>query len=265
MAQYRIGLGLGEALPIELDRRMLTFEGHEVVVTARRGRRAMLEIEPIEASDREEAHMCARRALNNLLNYLEATIQFPGFLRPGYEYENLEDPTERGQVVVAEPAVAYLSAAELPDGFSIDRDLRAAAYLRRGDCSSDAFDSFRNYYLAVDAVGKCLRTGGQDSTVILDTIGKVASAEVLLHLDERLRASVKCSVPASAPSAETLNCELYKGFRCALMHSGSSSDFTPFDPADEALVQSVLPVMRRVAWQYVKYERVCPTETTIPS
>jgi hypothetical protein len=186
-------------------------------------------------------------------------------LRPGYKYENLEDPRERGQVIVADPGVAYPSAPELPDGFSIDREFRGAAYMRRGDSSSDPFERFRNFYLAVDAVGKSFRAGGKDSTVILDTIERVATPAVLLDLDKHIRAAVKCSTSTSASSAETLNDELYKGFRCALMHSGSSSDFTPFDPNDEALVFPVLKIMRGVAWQYVKYEKRSVIGTKAPS
>ena len=75
------------------------------------------------------------------------------------------------------------------------------------------------------------------------------------ELDNRLRTALGASSAASANPAENINNALYGPFRCALMHSGSSSDFTPFDPNLESRVQRVLTIMRGVAIQYVKYER----------
>src|SRR5262245_5274704 len=92
----------------------------------------------------------------------------------------------------------YSSSIVLPDGFSISTELRAAAFLRRGDSSTDPFDRFRNYYLAVDAVGKTLRATGKDSTRIRDTIARVASSDVILELDSRLRTTLSSS---SSPTA----------------------------------------------------------------
>lgn len=254
MHQYRVKLGLTERLPEDLVERKLTYGRTEVAVTTGRNPPS-LEISPIEAIDHSAAELVARRALNNLLNYFAATVQFRGTLGSGYEYENLDSQGDRGIVVTPEPARGYLSKVELPDGFSLRLELKAAAFLRRGDSSSDTFDRFRNYYLAVDAVGKTLRPSGKDSTVILDTIEQVASADVLLNLDNQVRAIVPDPSSDPATPAERLNAALYGPYRCALMHSGSSTDFTPFDPDDESTVRRVLNIMRGVAWQYVKYER----------
>lgn len=254
MHRYRIKLTLTEELPQDLIEKRLIYENTEIIVTTDRNSRS-LEISPIQAIDHRTAERVARRALNNLLNYFAAIVQFRGILKSGYQYENLDNQGDRGIVVTPGPVMDYGSKVELPDGFSLSLELKAAAFLRRGDSSSDTFDRFRNYYLAVDAVGKTLRTSGKDSTVILDTIEKVAPAHVLLDLDKRVR-TIGVDPSHSATPPEHLNKFLYESYRCALMHSGSSTDFTPFDPDDESKVLQVLNIMRGVAWQYVKHERL---------
>lgn len=79
MARYRIALRLSEPLPGELIQKKLSFREKEVTVTARQSP-PTLEIEPVEGADRNSAHLEARRALNNLLNYFAANAQFQGIL-----------------------------------------------------------------------------------------------------------------------------------------------------------------------------------------
>ena len=78
---------------------------------------------------------------------------------------------------------------------------------------------------------------------------------MVLEFATKLCSVLQESSPSSPGPVEALNEALYKSFRCALMHSGSAADFTPFNPEDELQVREILPIMRGVAWQYVKYER----------
>jgi hypothetical protein len=158
-------------------------------------------------------------------------------------------------VLTPNPVIDYSTKVDVPDGFSLSTERRAAAFVRRGDSSNDPFDRFRNYYLAVDAVGKSLRSGVKDSAVILETLAAVTQPAVVLELATKLRFVLQESSPSSPDPVEALNEALYRFFRYALMHSGSAADFTPFNPKDELWVRKVLPIMRGVAWQYVKYER----------
>lgn len=254
MPRYRIKLRITEPLPEELFEKKLWLNGSEVIVTTGK-KPPSLEILPIQSDGHETAMLTARRALNNLLNYFASIVQFRGRLEPCYEYASLDRSEERGIVLTPDPEIVYLTKVDVPDGFSLSTERRAAAFVRRGDSSTDPFDRFRNYYLAVDAVGKSLRSVTKDSTVILETFAEVTQHAVVLELASKLR-SVLPVLPTSSPNpVEALNVVLYKSFRSALMHSGLAADFTPFNPDDELRVWKILPIMRGVAWQYVKYER----------
>jgi hypothetical protein len=254
MPRYRIKLRITEPLPEELFEKKLSLNGSEVIVTTGK-KPPSLEILPIQSDGHEAAMLTARRALNNLLNYFASVVQFRGTLEPGYEYASLDRSEERGIVLTPDPVIVYLTKVDVPDGFSLSTERRAAAFVRRGDSSNDPFDRFRNYYLAVDAVGKSLRSVVKDSAVILETFAEVTQPAVVLELATKLRSVLQVSSPSSPKPVEALNEALYRSFRCALMHSGSAADFTPFNPEDELQVRKVLPIMRGVAWQYVKYER----------
>jgi hypothetical protein len=255
MPRYRIKLRITEPLPEELIEKKLSLNGSEVIVTTGK-KPPSLEIFPIQSDGHEVAMLTARRALNNLLNYFTSVVQFRGTLEPGYEYSSLDRSEERGIVLTADPGIIYLTKVEVPDGFSLSTERRAAAFVRRGDSSNDPFDRFRNYYLAVDAVGKSLRSVVvKDGAVILETFAEVTRPAVVLKLATKLRSVLQESPLLLFSPVKALNEALYKSFRCSLMHSGSAADFTPFNPEDELQVWKILPIMRGVAWQYVKYER----------
>ncbi len=257
MPRYRIKLRITEPLPEELIEKKLSLNGSEVIVTTGK-KPPSLEILPIQSDSHEVAMLTARRALNNLLNYFASVVQFRGTLEPGYEYGSLDCSEERGIVLTPDPVIDYRTKVDVPDGFSLSTERRAAAFVRRGDSSHDPFDRFRNYYLAVDAVGKSLRSAVKDAAVIRETFAEVTQQAVVLELATKLRSVLQKSSPSSpnlVEAVEALNESLYKSFRCALMHSGSAADFTPFNSEDELRVRKVLPIMRGVAWQYVKYER----------
>lgn len=260
MPKYRITLDITEPLPEKLSKKNLSLDGSEIFVTTGKSR-SSLEIFPILSDNPEIAMLIARHALNNLLNYFASVVQFRGILTPGYKYESTEDS---GTVVEPGTGILYVTKVDVPDGFSLGIDRRAAAFLRRGDSSNDPFDSFRNYYLAVDTVGKSLKPGVKDSKVLLETLKKVTKPTVLTELETNLRSALKElkePYPSSLDPVKALNKVLYSSFRCSLMHSGSTTDFTPFNPKDERQVLQVLKIMRGVAWQYVQYERGELTKT----
>ena len=253
--QYRITIRLTERLPEDLTGQRCVLAGSEVFVGAT-AKPPALSIHPISAGGPEEAMLVARRALNNLLNHFASVVQFRGYLENGYQYEPLDGSTG-GTVLTPEPVVVYMARVDVPDGFLLETERRAAAFVRRGDASRDPFDRFRNYYLAADSVGKRL-PGPQasDSRLLERTLPVVASASILVELVKQLTTADPSLAQAAGSPESLLNAGLYNSFRCALMHSGSASDFVPFDPEDELRVSSMLRCMRGVARQYVNYERV---------
>lgn len=255
MSRYRITLKLSEPNPLNLSEHRLLMNGAIYDVSTDSSRK-LVSLSPIEQMDREKAERTARQITNRLLNRLAAAMQYCARIEPGYEYENLDDFNDRGRVVIALPATAYIGDPGIPEEIPLDIDLPGAAFLRCGDLSNDPFDSFRNYYLVVDRVGKCVLGGkGKDETVIQDSLDIVVQPAIVERLAERLKSVVlptRVTLPGN--SKQYLNNVLYKRFRCALMHSGLTSDFVPFDVDDEETVHSALEIMRGLAWQYVKYE-----------
>ncbi|MCC6501907.1 MAG: hypothetical protein IT362_02075 [Deltaproteobacteria bacterium] len=254
MTLYRIKLRITEPSPEKLGEKKLSLNGSEVTVTTWR-EPPSIEIFPIQSDNHEIAMLIARRAINNLLNYFASVVQFRGTLETGYEYASLDHSNKGGTVIQVGTGFAYCTKVDVPDGFSLNTERRAAAFLRQGDSSNNPFESFRNYYLSVDSIGKAIKPALKDSEVILKTLTDVASTKVISELETKLNLILPELCPSSLSPVETINLVIYKSFRCSLMHSGSTNDFTPFNPEDELQVIRALPIMRGIAWQYVKYER----------
>ena len=154
-----------------------------------------------------------------------------------------------------ETAKDYCFKPTLPNRLDLSTDWRGAAFIRRGDLTPDPFDRFRNYYLAADCIGKAaLARPTKDGLVIAESLSIVATQNVIVSLHRSLEnLKVPTNVTMTGEPMHDINAVLYKGFRCALMHSGGAGDFTPFNVDDEETVRSALRLMRGVAWQYVKY------------
>lgn len=254
MTEYRIKLRITEPLPEKLSEKKLSLNGNEVTVTTWK-EPPSIEIFPIQSDNHEIAMLIARQAINNLLNYFASIVQFRGTLETGYEYASIDPPNKGGIVIQIGTGIAYCTKVDVPDGFSLNTGRRAAAFLRQGDSSNNSFDSFRNYYLSVDHIGKRINPALKDHEVILKTLTVVASTEVISELENKLNLVLPQLCPSSLSPVETISQTIYKSFRCSLMHAGSTDDFTPFNPEDELQVVRALPIMRGIAWQYVKYER----------
>ena len=256
MPRYRITLKLNKNCPPNLNEHKLLMNGaHYNVAIGKDG--ISLSLSPLDQADREHAARTARQVTNRFLNRLTAFTHYSTRIEPGYGYENIDNSSEKGDVVEAVGiASSRLHPARLPKEVGLDQELTGAAFLRCGDLSDDPFDSFRNYYLAVDRIGKSVRGRRKpDSSVITDTI-HIVQHKIVNDLADRLTTiRLPSSVRLSGKVPEDLNNVLYGNLRCALMHSGGSNDFVPFDLDDEETVRSALPIMRGLAWQYVKHER----------
>lgn len=252
MARYRIELTLRDPCPFELTHHEINVGGMDYRIEFDATRRSM-SLSEVTGSDHQMAARSARDTANRFLNFLFALSQFPGELEADYKYENLDVENDRGQVVHAGPVVGYSFQGPLPDKLDLSTDRRGAAFVRRGDLARDPFDRFRNYFLAADCIGKSL-TSTSDSIVIADTLSIIATPAIIESLNRCLaKVNIPNSVNFTGDPVKDINTVLYKGFRCALMHSGDTADFTPFNVGDEEMVVSALRLMRGVAWQYVKF------------
>jgi hypothetical protein len=252
---YQISFRLSEPCPVDLAGRNVKV-GASLFSVRLDEEGAILRLEHIAAENVDEAEIRARDVANLLLNRLCALMQYCSELLPGFEYANLSEPQERGQVVTPGVAEGYLNSPTLPEEIELLPEQQGSAFFRAGNIARNPFEAFRNYYLAVDAIGKRIQGAGKDSTVVADTLRTVANEDMITVLAARLHdVTPPPNLRLSGDAVEDLNEVLYKGFRCALMHSGGSSDFVPFDAPDEQQVRSALRLMRGLAWQYVKYER----------
>ena len=256
MAEWEVTLTVTEPCPVQFDRHRVVLDGRDYVVSTEGGGQE-LAVQPVEAVDYNAAAITARDVLNLLLNRLCAEMQYcPAVVPLGYKYRSLDDPPQ-GAAIVRQvgPARAYRHR-DIPDPLTLSNTHVGSAFFRAGNIATNPFEMFRNYYLAVDAVGKRVRGRPEpDRTVIEDTAPIVLSEQDQQTLASALAGvTLPAGLALTGNAAHDLNEVLYGGFRCALMHSGSDSDFVPFDAVDEEQVSSAIDPMRGLALRYARYE-----------
>lgn len=256
MARFEFLFRLSKPAPTDLvDRRVGTSVGY-LNISLPRGKRE-LRVWPITGPDKEAAHLDAVTAVNEFLNYIFSRIQYAAQLDSSYRWSDLDNPGTGGTVIHVEPLSWFAGRMVIGRRLRLPRDQRGSAYMRAGDMAISIFDKFRNFYLAVDWVGKQIRPTGSDRTLLADTLSTVTSQRILRSLYSGLsEVIVPAGVTLTGHVIQDISVVLYRGFRCALMHAGDQSDFPPFNPRSTQQVGTALRTMRSVAWQYVKYERV---------
>ncbi|MDR8392573.1 hypothetical protein NC796_15565 [Aliifodinibius sp. S!AR15-10] len=255
MNSYKFEFHLTKTCPIDLSGRKIRYNGNTYNIELPANKREIT-IYPVEGDSHETAEILARDIVNLFLTKIFSRIQYGPIVQPVYGWSDLDNPTSKAQVVKVPKPSWFTGDTRIGKKLSLSDDLIGAAHMRAGDLATGPFDSFRNYYLAVDSIGKRVRGKGNDSTVISDTLQLVVCKTKIKSLSKLLKeVEIPQGVKLKQDEIKNIETVLYKAFRCALMHSGKKSDLTPFNSKDERQVNSALRLMRGTAWQYVRYER----------
>lgn len=209
----------------------------------------------VRGNDADVGYIEARRIGQMFLDVLSASHGISLKLLGGFEYESVGGK-EKGIKVLVD-AILVETPKTIPDKLALSSNWRSASYFRYAEQAEDTFDRYRNYYLALERVGKWYRNvhgiNGSDGSVISDTAGAILSdtnrvKEVLADVQKKL------GILSSGSLTNDLVDIVYKRNRLALMHSGDPADRQPFDDHNEREVRIALGLVREVSRQYVQYE-----------
>jgi hypothetical protein len=175
MNSYKFEFYLSKACPIDLTERKVIFNGKSYNIDLS-DNKSNLTIYPVKGNSHESAKILARDIVNLFLNKIFSRIQYGPIIQQSYGWSNLHEPSSQTQVLKIPGSFLswFTGDTRIGKRINLSDNLIGAAHMRAGDLAIGPFDSFRNYYLAVDSIGKRVRGTGEDRTVISDTLQLVA-------------------------------------------------------------------------------------------
>lgn len=243
----------------------------EMVAKVERGS-ATLRVTGVEADTDDEAHESAESFGNRLLDDLATghneALKIEG---PDWGSETM-NPDGGKSIRMRESASITVSGSLTTRHFDANGNLlgdydsenlgridvknsNARRYYRQALLSKDAFDRFRNLYLASENIAADARRQGRtkDMTSLEQAINMCFSGARLKDLAARI--PMTCSSTSGQPVPNVVAAFL-KGIRDQLNHSATSNIKVPYNSNDQEAVRSAMPLLEFVTKGLLDFEEV---------